>query len=239
MEAKSPEEARVFVYGLWKEHREEPSWKWFSYTPDSAGNTMRGSVYIGSLFAPEQKSAVLSWPDGPGTVHIAVLHWIEEQWTAVFSAQQMPVEALSPSLQRPYIHFEDFNFDGWNDIRLMTDLREDGAHFDQLWLVNGSRFTGVPDFQSLTSPEADAKNRLIYTRSLGRCPETPMRFGAWILEETTLKNTKQVEVNCCGSGELNCAITVDGSNKLPVPSSRVFLYVPEHFHTWMQKHLNK
>jgi hypothetical protein len=230
---------REYVLAEWKKHENDPSWSWASSFTDGQGHTLQGGVEVGELFKTGYRSALLSWSDSESTIHIAVLNWENGTgWNAVFSAQRLPVDKSPAAMQDDFLFLRDYNMDGWNDIEVVLTISnktKEGFHRSKLWLVGPDHFTTVQGFEQINSPELDASTKTIYAFNGGECPDDLMVFEAWQLVQNEVQLSKTTSIDCCSPGGSNCLVSVDGKGKLPVPSARLYIYVPKYYHKWLQK----
>lgn len=234
---------REYVLAEWKKHENDPSWSWASSFTDSEGHALQGGVEVGELFKTGYRSALLGWSDSESTLHIAVLNWENGVgWNAVFSAQRLPLDKSPAAMQDDFLFLRDYNQDGWKDIEVKLTISEatkEGFYLSKLWLVGPEHFTTVQGFDQIKSPEFDAGSQTIYAFNGGDCPNELMIFEAWKLVQNEVQLTKTTSIDCCSPGGSNCLVSVDDSGKLPVPATRLYIYVPKYYHKWLQKKIGK
>lgn len=232
-------QVKRLVFTLLQTHELDTAYHRFMFLNDTISESYyQVEIYIGHLFHPSLKSAVLSWAVTDTTMDIVVFD-LDDQGNRIprFVARDQPSIKLGIVLRGEFLFFKDYNFDGWKDLEVITEAWDGIAngHKSLLWLVRQGEFHPVRFFENIDSPQPDPIERQICSYNSGGCADMAMHFSVWKLQADSVKMTKDIDVDCCVGVDGKCLITIDDQASIPVPGNQVHRYVPRYYRDWIKE----
>lgn len=233
-------QVKRLVFTLLQAHESDTAYHRFMFLNDTISESYHQvEIYIGYLFHPSLKSAVLGWAVTDSTMNVAVFDLDGKGNHATrFVAQDQP--RVTMALPREFLFFKDHNFDGWKDLEVMIEAWDgiDIGHRNRLWLAGQEEFRPVRFFENIDSPQLDSIEREICSYSSGGCADMAMHFSVWRVQADSVKMTEDIDVDCCVGVDGKCLITIDDQESIPVPGNKVHLYVPRCYRDWIKEKMS-
>jgi hypothetical protein len=228
-------EFKTHIFRIFQKHQSDSMYNCFKTIVDTiAGGTYVAQIKIGQLFHSSLRSAVLGWSVSDTSVDIEGFHFKNGQWTPCFLAKNQPSLKFGTDLRSAFLFTKDYNFDGWNDLEVKTEAWDalDIGYKNRLWLADSTGFKYVKNFESVKLPEFDNSDSVIYSYAYS-CGGGAMYFSIWKLQADSVRQIKDIDLDCCVGYKGKCLVSVDNGKKFPVPSDEVYRHVPKYY----QKHI--